>query len=159
MSFAAETTDLASSRPRFVVDASVAVKWYLRDEPDTEFADRVLDDFQRGHTSLFAPNQIRYEVPSAIRNALRARRLLPAPGRLSIADFLALRIATVDDDTLIEAGYDQALQFDCSLYDGLYLSLAETLVCPFVYADKRLRNALGTRFPLAIWLADYVSIG
>ena len=57
---------------------------------------------------------------------------------------------------LIEAGYDQAVRFGCSFYDGLYLALAETLDCPFVFADQRLRNGLGTSFPRALWLSDHL---
>lgn len=153
MSFGAETIASTSSLPSFVVDASVAVKWYLRDEPDTDAADRARLDFEEGRTVLLAPNQIRYEVPSAIRNALRTGREIPSRGRVKIANFLALPISTADDDTLLEAGYDQAVRFGCS---WLYLALAESVGCPFLYADRRLRNALGTSFPLAVWLNDYV---
>ena len=152
-------TGSTSSLPLSVVDASVAVKWYLRDELDIEAADRVLDDFREGRAALVAPNQIRYEVPSAIRNAIRTGRQTPSRGRLAVVGFLALRIPTVDDDSLIEAAYDLALRFGCSLYDGLYLALAECIGCPLIYADQHLRNALGTRFPRALWLGDYASHG
>jgi predicted nucleic acid-binding protein len=118
-----------------------------------------LDDFQQGRAYLAAPNQIRYEVPSAIRNAVRIGRKTPADGRATIADFLALPLDTVDGNNLIEAGYDQALRFGCSFYDGLYLALAETLDCPFVFADRRLRNALGANFPRARWLTEYLPLG
>jgi len=124
MSFAVGTIGSTSSPPRFVVDASVAVKWSLRDEADTEAADRVLEDFRRGRMALIAPNQIRYEAPSAIRNAVRIGRETPDRGKVSIATFLGLEIPIVDDDLLIEAGYDVALRFGCSLYDGLYVALA-----------------------------------
>ena len=76
-----------------------------------------------------------------------------------IADFLALPIDAVDNNDLIEAGYDQAMRFGCSFYDGLYLALAESLDCPFVFADLRLCNALGALFPRALWLTDYVPAG
>jgi predicted nucleic acid-binding protein len=138
-----------------VVDASIATKWYLRDEADIEAADRVLDDLQSGQTLLIAPNQIRYEVASAVRNALRTGRETPSRGRRAIAGFLALPISTVDTDLLIEAGYDFAVRFGCSLYDGLYLALAELTGAPFVHADRRLRNTIGTSFPLAVWVDNY----
>ena len=159
MSFGGGTTDSIRSLPLLVVDASVATKWYLRDEPDVDDADRVLDDFQQGRTYLAAPTQIRYEVPSAVRNAVRIGRQTPADGRATITDFLALPLDAVDNNDLIEAGYDQAMRFGCSFYDGLYLALAETLDCPFVFADLRLRNALGAKFPRALWLTDYVPAG
>jgi predicted nucleic acid-binding protein len=61
----------AESRiPAYVVDASVAAKWYLPDEPDSWHAAMLLADFRDGKIRLLAPEQVRYEVPSAIRNAL-----------------------------------------------------------------------------------------
>jgi hypothetical protein len=37
----------------------------------------------------------------------------------------------------------------------LYLALSDSLDCPFVFADSRLRNAIGLRFPRAVWLEDW----
>lgn len=141
--------------PRYVVDASVVAKWHPRDEEFVEPAVALLLAFQEDRVALLAPAHIAYEVPSAIRNAVRGKRLDPADGRAAITEFLALGIATVDDHGLIVAGYEQALRFGCSLYDGLYLALAEAARCPFIYADKHLRNALGNRFALALWIEEY----
>jgi predicted nucleic acid-binding protein len=146
------------SRPLAVIDASVVVKWLLRDEPDSHLADSIFADFREGRIEVLAPAHLRYEVPSAIRNALRTGRMTPDDGRAALIDFFAWQIPTVDDDDLIEAGFDQALRYGCSLYDGLYLALAENLGCRFVFADRRLRNTLGTRFPLALWFDDYMPL-
>ncbi len=148
-----------SNPPTFVVDASVAVKWHLEDEQDTPEAIRLLTDFRDGRVLLLAPDHIRFEVPSAIRNALRVGRLNAAEGLTAIESFLGWRIETVGNDALIEAGYEMALRFGCSFYDGLYLALAENAGRPLVYADNRLRNALGGRFPLAMWVSDYRFLG
>lgn len=108
---------------------------------------------------MIAPAHLRYEVSSSVLNAVRARRLTDHDGRAAISDFLSWGIRIIDDDALIEAGYEQAARVDCSLYDGCYVALAELLRAPLVYADLRLRNALGTTFPLGLWLDDYVSHG
>lgn len=76
-------------------------------------------------------------------------------GRTALVDFPAWRIPTVRSGSLILGACDQALRFGCSLYDGLYLALAEMAQCPLVYADQRLRNALGSRFPRAVWIEDF----
>ena len=157
-SFAVAMIDSTSNVPLYVIDASVAVKWHLPDEQDGDAAVAILADFREGRTALVAPGHFRYEVPSAIRNALRTDRLTPSEGRGAIAAFFVVQVPTVDDNALIEAGYDQALRFGCSLYDGLYLALAENLGCPLVHADKRLRNTLGTRFPRVLWLGDYAPL-
>lgn len=145
--------------PRFIVDASVAVKWYLKDEDDVQSADALLADFRDDRIQLIAPGQIRFEVPSAFLNAVRMKRLPLDQLRQTIGDFLAWRILTVANDDLILAASDLALRFECALYDGLYLALAESAECPLIHADKRLRNSLGAGFPRAVWLGDYIPVG
>jgi predicted nucleic acid-binding protein len=140
---------------RFVVDASVAAKWVLKDEPDTHSAETLLADFRESRIQLIAPEQISYEVPSAVRNAVRSRRMTVDQARTAIEIFLALNIETVRGPDLILAGYELAVQYGSSLYDGLYLALAEAAACPLVFADARLRNTLGDRFPPALWLTAY----
>ena len=76
-------SDSTSSIPLYVIDASVAAKWLLPDEPDADLAVAILTEFREGRTALVAPNQIRYEVPSAIRNAFRTKRLTQQAGRQS----------------------------------------------------------------------------
>jgi predicted nucleic acid-binding protein len=143
--------------PRFVVDASIVSKWHLRDEQHVDLADEILFAFQAGRIDLIAPDHLRYEVPSAIRKSVRTGRLTNDQARTAIADFLNWRLPTVGDDGLILAAYDQTVRFGCSFYDGLYLALADAIGCSFLYADDHLRNALGGRFPAAIWIEDWTS--
>jgi len=133
----------------------VASKWQLRDEADLDPADLVFHDFRAGLIELVAPSHIRYEVSSAIRSAVRRKRLPRDEGRSAIEDFLLLGIPTVESENVIVEGYDRALRFGCSLYDGVYVALAESIGCPLIHADHRLRLALGDSYPLAIWIADY----
>jgi predicted nucleic acid-binding protein len=144
----------SDERLRFVVDASVASKWYLTDEEGTEAAAALLDAFGADRVTLFAPEQIRYEVPSAFLNALRRRRWTTTQARQAIEGFLALPTVTIGTPQLVLTGFDQTLRYGCSLYDGLYVALAEMTNTPLIHADAGLRNALADRFPLAIWLAD-----
>jgi predicted nucleic acid-binding protein len=149
------TTD---NLPRYVVDASVATKWHLRDEQHTTQADTLLAGFRDGRWNLSAPESLRYEVAGAIRKAVRMNRLTREQGRRAIAGFLIWRIPVFESDTLLLAAYDYSWRFGCSLYDGLYLALSDSLNCPLIYADRRLRNALGARFPRAVWLEDWVPV-
>jgi len=65
------------------------------------------------------------------------------------------RILTIGDDELILSAYDDATRIGCSLYDGLYLALADAAEGSLIYADGRLRNALAGRFARALWLGGY----
>ncbi|MGH2533378.1 MAG: type II toxin-antitoxin system VapC family toxin [Thermomicrobiales bacterium] len=137
------------------MDASVAAMWQLRDEEHVAAAAGLLQDFREGHIRLIAPVHLKFEVPSAIRKAWRTGRVTEEQARRAIAVFLRWNVPTVDDDDLITAAFEYTVQFGCSLYDGLYLALAERIACPFIFADGRLRNAIRGRFPLALWLPDY----
>jgi predicted nucleic acid-binding protein len=68
--------------PRYVVDASTEVKWYREDEPQAQESLVFLTDYHRGKVSLLAPDQIRYEVPAAMRRAVIRNRLSREDGRL-----------------------------------------------------------------------------
>ena len=144
--------------PRLVADASVGTKWYLRDEEFLAAADLVLNDFRDNRINLIAPEQIRVEVPAAIRNAVRNRRISASQVEPAIEAFFRLGIATVPcSDELILEGTRLALRLNCTVYDGLYLALAEATACQIVYADLKLRRNLGSRFPRALWIEDYRS--
>lgn len=140
---------------RYVVDASTAVKWHLEDEEYTHQALAILRDSQEGMISLIAPDNIRYEVPGAIRRAVVRGRLSIPDGRLAVANFLSLELHTIRSNSLTLLGYDYAFRFGCSLYDGLYLALADMARCPLILADRRLKNNLGNRFRFVLWIADY----
>ncbi|MEA2515831.1 MAG: hypothetical protein QOJ59_5320, partial [Thermomicrobiales bacterium] len=104
---------------------------------------------------LVAPGCVRYEVPSAIRKTLRTRRLTTDEARASIQAFLDLRLPTIDEDELILAAYQFTLRIGCSLYDGMYLALAEGLGCPLIDADLGLRNTLHGHPFETVWLDDW----
>ena len=55
--------------PLFVVDATVLVKWHLKDEEFAQHADLIKQDLLDGKIHLLAPDHIFAEVGSAIRKA------------------------------------------------------------------------------------------
>lgn len=73
-------------------------------------------------------------------------------------DFLRLEIPTISGSDLFALGFEFALRFDCAFYDALNLALADQAECPFVHADRRLRNTLNGRFARELWIEDYEPI-
>jgi len=139
-----------------VLDASVAVKWALTDEDHVQESTNVLDKFTNGEINLVAPVQIRYEVPNAVTVAARRQppRINVADARLAIEYFLSLGIQTIDSDDLIRLAFDLSQQYDCALYDGLYLALYQQLGIPLITADNALYQKI-KQLPNVIWIADY----
>ena len=114
---------MAARDSGIVVDASVAAKWHLVDEEGAEQALALLERFANGEIDLWAPDQIRYEVPSAITVATLGRtpRLPVRVGRQAIEHFLDLGINTVNDADLILVAFDFVHRHGCAIYDALYL--------------------------------------
>lgn len=147
---------MTSAVPRLVVDASVAAKWHLPDEDYADQARALLSQFHQGRIRLVAPEQIRYEVPSAITVATRGRapRLTLAQGRRAIEEFLALDLETVRGDEIVRLAYDIVHEYDCAFYDALYLALAQEMGVPFITADGRLYRRVKA-IPTVLWIGDF----
>jgi predicted nucleic acid-binding protein len=148
----------AASRHRpIVVDASVSTKWFLHDEELTEEAGAVLTGIQVQQIEAFVPGHFRAEVANAIRNAVRSDRITEHHAREALALLSGLGVSEIPIGVLLEDGFSAALRFNCALYDGLYIALAELIGCQFIHADLRLRNTLGGRFSMELWIEDYLS--
>ncbi len=135
-----------------VVDASVALQWFLQ-EADSERAAALLDR----DDLLIAPDLIVAEVCNAGWKAVRTGTALPT--QLEIA---AERLAVVLDELVPLRGLaadavTAALALDHPVYDGFYLALAVQRDARLVTADRRLlRKIGGTRWAgLVVGLADF----
>ena len=150
---------MALDVPTLVVDASVAAKWYLPDEDYANQASALLGHFRQGKIKLVAPEQIRYEVPSAITVATRGRapRLTLEQGRRAIEEFLALELEALGDDDLVILAYEIAHEYGCAFYDALYLALAQELGVPFITADGRLFRRVRA-LPTVLWIGDFPAV-
>ncbi len=75
------------SGKRVVLDASVALKWRLRDEEATQQADALLEDFLAGKLVLLTPTLFDYEIANALRVAVTRQRLSEQDGAAALVDF------------------------------------------------------------------------
>lgn len=134
-----------------VLDASVAVKWYL-DEPGSEAA-RALQGFTVG---LIAPQFLLVEVANILWKYSRKGELSPTTGSRILHHLGGAPIEWQEDSHLYQDAFQLATETGRTAYDCLYLSLAITTDRPFVTADRKLYNALqGT--PLErhlVWVDD-----
>lgn len=144
-----------SAEQRFVVDASVVTKWYLRDEEYMDKATNLLLDFTQGENYLLAPSFIQYEVANAINVARRRGQLADESARESVVDFLSLGLHLANGSDLLLSAFNFSLRLGIAFYDTLYLALAESLSLPFINADEELYKYLKDKVPYMIWVGDY----
>ena len=134
-----------------VVDASVAVKWFLR-EVHAEAAMRILDP----NHELIAPDLIWAEFGNVLWKRRRRGEITLATARAILLDFKRYPIATMPVATLVEAALEIADGLRQSVYDSLYLALAERRECRLVTADRRFRDAVMDSALAArmLWVAE-----
>jgi predicted nucleic acid-binding protein len=118
-----------------VVDSSVAYKWYYKaDEPGAPEADALLFAQLAGECELIAPATLPVEVSNAMRYTQ-----LPQDTVLDIIELIAL--ARVDLYSItgprLRSAAILAYRHKLSIYDALFLALAEELDCPLVTADRK----------------------
>lgn len=120
----------------FVVDASVVVKWYL---PEAESI-QATSLLAPGNT-LSAPGLIHTEVANVFWKRVQRGELEPAQARLFLLDFLSSPLSIENSPVLLESAWNIA-RYQRSVYDSLYLALADNLGATLVTADRRFYNAL-----------------
>jgi predicted nucleic acid-binding protein len=132
-----------------VVDASVALKWLLPDEPLREQALTLLRAFRNARVALFAPAFIRYEVGNTLEQACRQGRLQPAQAEGAYSFFHGLDIhVDADGDLILDSARRIARETGATVYDAVYAAFAESLGVALVTADKELLDQL-EQYPVA----------
>jgi len=136
---------------RYVLDASVALKWVLN-EPDAAKARQLRDDFRNAIHELIAPDSFTLEIAHALTKAQR-RGLIPDAWRLW-ADVMTTVPYVSPSYPLTPRAIQVATQARIGVYDCLYVALAEREGCEMVTADARLLNSLQSSYPFIISLAS-----
>jgi predicted nucleic acid-binding protein len=123
----------------FILDASVAVKWYVKEEM-RDIALKLRKDFVSDLIDLEAPNLILYEIGNALRHH---------PGSTAIDCTEAVQqlrnigiILHELNDNLIDESASLSYKENITFYDAAYVALAKTLGTKLVTADTNLFEKL-----------------
>jgi len=118
-----------------VLDASVIVKWLLRDsdgEPDTPAALSLMEAVADGDFEVLQPPHWLAEVAAVMA------RLSPTTLATDIADLFALDFDVLDDLAVYQRATRLAVELHQHLFDTLYHAVAlESTGCTLVTADLR----------------------
>jgi predicted nucleic acid-binding protein len=143
------------SGKRVVIDASVALKWRLRDEEATQQADALLEDFLAGKLELLTPTLFDYEIANALRVAVTRQRLSEQDAAVTLAEFAQYAIVRYAFSGIASRTFQLSGQHQRSAYDSAYMALAQAQGAWFFTGDKRLFNAVGQVLAWGKWLGDY----
>ncbi len=122
-----------------LLDTSVAVKWFIREE-DSEKAADLRHAHGRAELLLYAPDILLMELTNALRYSplvsagqiLQALRLFPG---------LGIMIIPFDLDALISS-VTLSLEHDLAVYDAYFLAVAQALEMPLITADRKMLSRL-----------------
>jgi predicted nucleic acid-binding protein len=123
-----------------VLDASIALKWFLADERNG-FAERLLDRVMI--EGALVPALFRWEMASVLLQAERASRIDADDVDAAFDLFRDLPIVIDRPGERVSAGSELALarHFDLTPYDAAYLALAASARMPLATLDGDLVRA------------------
>ena len=136
---------------RYVVDASVAVKWYLPEVHDVH-AQRLLS----GGADLFVPDLIFSEVGNILWKRVRSNQMLEAEAEMVLQSLGALSLTVSPSWPLVLPALTIACTTQRTVYDSIYLALAVRENAIMATADEKLYNALQATplGPCVLWVED-----
>lgn len=134
-----------------VVDASVAIKWFLP-EIHGEAALRLLE----GQYALRVPDLIFSEFGNVLWKRFRKGQISRKEAIVTTEALLALPLQVESSQSLIPAALEIACSAHRTVYDSLYLAVAIAHQCRVVTADSKLHNALkrGALSAHLLWVED-----
>jgi predicted nucleic acid-binding protein len=130
----------------YVIDAGVVVKWFIP-EVDSDIAHQLLERYLQGVDTPVAPDLLIAECGNVFWRRCRQGDITPDEATESLADLLTLNVPLMPATSLVPSALQLALQHQRTVYDALYLALAQERNCDLITADERIFNALSAQFP------------
>jgi predicted nucleic acid-binding protein len=121
----------------YVVDASVAVKWFVPEEDEGSALSLLAPEHE-----LHAPDLLTPEFGNTIWKKLRRGEMSPEEARTVINALPAVPLRNHSSRALLPAAFDIAVETSRTVYDSLYVSLAIALGTRLVTADGKFAKAL-----------------
>jgi predicted nucleic acid-binding protein len=137
----------------YVLDASVAAAWFLplAQEPFSESAIGLLEQYAAGRLRLLVPDLFWPEIGNIFRKAARQKRVTREAASEALNELADSKLPTFPSAGLLRDAFTIASEFGCTVYDATYVALAVVSSAPLVTADERMVNSLGSRLPVR-WL-------
>jgi predicted nucleic acid-binding protein len=139
----------------YVLDASVAAKWFLPpgDETLVQESLDLLDGYGRGSVRLMVPDLFWPEFGNILWKAARLGRISIETAEDALLALTQQSLPTSPSLPLLSDAFAITTRFQCTVYDCLYVALAVSSGRPLVTADERLANSLAAHFPVR-WLGS-----
>lgn len=122
---------------RFVLDASVAVKWFL---PEIHQAESF--NLLKSNPVLIAPEFLKVEFDSILSKWCRSGRVNYERAEEVRSVFNKIKIYFVDLDDIADISFEISAKLPVTYYDALYLCTAKLYECKMVTFDRKLYKSV-----------------
>ena len=139
----------------FVLDASVAVKWFLppTGEPLVKEAWQFLALHTQGGVRLAVPDLFWLECGNVFWKSARRGHMSVDAADEALRVLMAQNLLTFPSRELVQQALSIAHAFRRAIYDCVYVALAVRSNAQMVTADEKLANALAAHLPVK-WLGS-----
>lgn len=124
---------------RWVVDASVALKWVVIEDGREDARQLLLTDDE-----LIAPEFLVVEVANALRTKIARGQFAPDSGAAALEAVQTAIGRFVPDRSLVAGAFSLATRLQHSVYDCLYLACALSQDATMITADARFVDKLAS---------------
>jgi len=138
---------------KYVIDTSVDIKTYVQEQDSTK-AIRLRNEYHQGLHDLIAPDIFPTEMCNVLMILERSGKIKPGDAELFFRQFLCEVPPLIAAVPLLPRALEIAKQFRQTVYDCLYIALAEREGCELVSADDKLVKAVRPTLPFVIPLSS-----
>jgi predicted nucleic acid-binding protein len=123
-----------------LLDSSVVLKWFRRDEVWRDVALQLRQAYIEGRMVIYVPDLLTYEIANVLRYKPDLSQGQVQAALNSLYD-MQIRIVKGSREVVKEAIH-LAYFYDVTVYDAAFLAIAENLSVPFITADDKLSQKL-----------------
>ena len=142
-------------KKKYILDASVIIKWYnFENESDLEIANYIHEKVIRDEIIIASPDLMIYEVLNFFIFKLKIPYSKIADMLSELNDIIFI-IST--DISIQKKAFELSRKIKNPIYDSVYLALSESLDCPLITADDKLKQAAGKENYSVLLLPEFKS--
>jgi predicted nucleic acid-binding protein len=138
---------------KYVLDTSADIKTFVQ-EQDSGKAIRLRNEYHQGVHELIAPDIFPTEMCNVLMILERSGKIKPGEAALFFGQSLNELPPLFAAVPLLPRALEIAKQFRQTVYDCLYIALAEREGCELVTADDKLLRAVKPMLPFVIALSS-----
>lgn len=129
-----------------VIDASVGLKWFLRQEEDRDKARFLLKQFAEGKIKFIVPTIWLYEIANAFKSNVAIKKITRVTAKKYLKKLKDLEVVSIDFEAILDIAFNLSAKLDISIYDAAYIALSKLQNFPFYTADQKLLDKIPVNF-------------